>query len=161
MNGECNATNVQGKNYNLHKLQGGGARAPVPHSWWRHCLSCRPTVNDIFSVEYWPELANGIEVVQGHWKWYHSKAWVRFPIRLLQQLWSHLSPFSKYKEILVEKPIFHTPFRLTCTRSPKTPWNFSQYFNTNYPSLWAIWRCKSSSSAHERHRQTTDRRPMP
>ena len=30
MNGECNATNVQGKNYNLHKLQ-GGARAPVPH----------------------------------------------------------------------------------------------------------------------------------
>jgi len=21
----------------LHKLQGGGARAPVPHSWWRHC----------------------------------------------------------------------------------------------------------------------------
>ena len=25
---ECNATNVQGKNYNLHKLQGGGARAP-------------------------------------------------------------------------------------------------------------------------------------
>ena len=38
MNGECNATNVQGKNYNLHKLQGGGARAPVPHSWWRHWL---------------------------------------------------------------------------------------------------------------------------
>ena len=37
MNGECNATNVQGKNYNLHKLQGG--RAPVPHSWWRHCSS--------------------------------------------------------------------------------------------------------------------------
>jgi len=35
MNGECNATNVQGKQYNLHKLQ-GGARAPVPHSWWRH-----------------------------------------------------------------------------------------------------------------------------
>ena len=24
MNGECNATKVQGKNYNLHKLQGGG-----------------------------------------------------------------------------------------------------------------------------------------
>ena len=24
MNGECNATNVQGKNYNLHKLRGGG-----------------------------------------------------------------------------------------------------------------------------------------
>ena len=39
MNGECNATNVQGKNYNLHKLQGGGARAPVPHSWWRHWLA--------------------------------------------------------------------------------------------------------------------------
>ena len=38
MNGECNATNVQGKNYNLHKLQGGGARAPVPRNWWRHCF---------------------------------------------------------------------------------------------------------------------------
>jgi len=28
MNGECNATNVQGKNYNLHKLQGGGGHVP-------------------------------------------------------------------------------------------------------------------------------------
>jgi len=31
MNGECklcNATNVQGKNYNLHKLQGGGEHVP-------------------------------------------------------------------------------------------------------------------------------------
>jgi len=24
----------------------------------------------------------GLEVTQGHWKWYHFKAWVRFPIRL-------------------------------------------------------------------------------
>jgi len=22
----------------------------------------------------------GLELAQGHWKWYHSKAWVRFPI---------------------------------------------------------------------------------
>jgi len=21
----------------------------------------------------------GLEVIQDHWKWYHSKAWVRFP----------------------------------------------------------------------------------
>ena len=47
MNGECNATNVQGKNYNLHKLQGGGARAPVPHSWWRHC---RPRMHRLATV---------------------------------------------------------------------------------------------------------------
>jgi len=24
----------------------------------------------------------GLEVTEGHWKWYHLKAWVRFPIRL-------------------------------------------------------------------------------
>ena len=40
-------------------------------------------------------------VTQGHWKWYHSKAWVRF-IRLLQQLWLYLVPFWRKSEILVE-----------------------------------------------------------
>jgi len=25
----------------------------------------------------------GLEVTQVHWNWCHSKAWVRFPIRLL------------------------------------------------------------------------------
>jgi len=24
----------------------------------------------------------GLEVTQGHWKWYQFKAWLRFPIRL-------------------------------------------------------------------------------
>jgi len=28
-------------------------------------------------------LKSGLEVTQGHWNWYHSKAWGRFPIRLL------------------------------------------------------------------------------
>jgi len=27
-------------------------------------------------------LKSGLEVTQGHWKWYQSKAWVWFPIRL-------------------------------------------------------------------------------
>jgi len=27
-------------------------------------------------------LKSGLRVTQGHWKWYHSKAWIRFPIRL-------------------------------------------------------------------------------
>jgi len=27
-------------------------------------------------------LKSEIGVVQGHWKWYHSKAWVWFPIRI-------------------------------------------------------------------------------
>jgi len=26
-------------------------------------------------------LNSGLEVTQDHWKWYHSKAWVRFPVR--------------------------------------------------------------------------------
>jgi len=28
-------------------------------------------------------LKSGLTVTQGHWKWYHSNAWVRFPIRIL------------------------------------------------------------------------------
>jgi len=27
-------------------------------------------------------LKPGFEVTQDHWKWYHSKAWVMFPIRI-------------------------------------------------------------------------------
>jgi len=26
---------------------------------------------------------SGLKVTQGHWNWCYSKAWVRFPIRLL------------------------------------------------------------------------------
>jgi len=28
-------------------------------------------------------LKSGLEVTQGHWNWRHSKAWVRYTIRLL------------------------------------------------------------------------------
>jgi len=27
-------------------------------------------------------LKSGLEVTEGHWNWYHSKAWVQFNIRL-------------------------------------------------------------------------------
>jgi len=27
-------------------------------------------------------LKSRLGVIQDHWKWYHSKAWVRFPIRI-------------------------------------------------------------------------------
>jgi len=27
-------------------------------------------------------LKSGLEVTEGHWNWYHLKAWVQFPIRL-------------------------------------------------------------------------------
>ena len=29
-------------------------------------------------------LKSGLGVTRGHWKWYHSKAFVRFPLRVLQ-----------------------------------------------------------------------------
>jgi len=29
-------------------------------------------------------LKSGLEVTQGHWNWCHSKAWMWFPICLLQ-----------------------------------------------------------------------------
>jgi len=38
-------------------------------------------------------LTSWLEVTQGHWKWYRSKAWVRFPIRIPSQLWPYLWPF--------------------------------------------------------------------
>jgi len=28
-------------------------------------------------------LKSGLEVTQGHWNWWHSKAWLQFPIRLI------------------------------------------------------------------------------
>ena len=31
---------------------------------------------------YTVTLKCGLKVTRGHWKWYHLKAWVRFPIRL-------------------------------------------------------------------------------
>ena len=34
------------------------------------------TLNDIMTLK------SGLEITQGHLKWYHSKAWVQFPIRL-------------------------------------------------------------------------------
>jgi len=34
------------------------------------------TLNNIVTLK------SGLEVTQGHSKWYHSKAWVWFPIRL-------------------------------------------------------------------------------
>jgi len=33
-------------------------------------------LNNIVTLQY------GLEVTRVHWKWCHSKAWVRFPIRL-------------------------------------------------------------------------------
>jgi len=31
------------------------------------------TVSEIFSVKYWRDLEFWVRVIQGHWKWYHSK----------------------------------------------------------------------------------------
>jgi len=35
------------------------------------------TLNNIVTLK------SGLEITQGHSNWYHRKAWVRFPIRLL------------------------------------------------------------------------------
>jgi len=41
-------------------------------------------------------LKSGLDVTQDHWNWCHSKAWVRFSIRLLQYLWPYLQPFWRH-----------------------------------------------------------------
>jgi len=55
-------------------------------------------------------LKSGLEVTQGHSNWYHSKAWVRFPIRLPSNYGSilhHLRDKARYWSKIV---FFHTPF---------------------------------------------------
>jgi len=37
---------------------------------------------ELFDDEYFVTGKCGLGVTQGHWNWYQSKAWVRFPIRL-------------------------------------------------------------------------------
>ena len=43
----------------------------------RSRVSCINTNNNTMTLK------SGLEVTQGHWKWYYLKAWLRFPIRLL------------------------------------------------------------------------------
>jgi len=43
-------------------------------------LSC--IVFELFDVEYYRVLEIWVRGHSGHSNWYHSKAWVRFPIRL-------------------------------------------------------------------------------
>jgi len=47
-------------------------------------------------------LKSGLKVTECHWNWYHSKAWVRFPIRFPQWLWRYLLSFARYSDLLVE-----------------------------------------------------------
>jgi len=44
-----------------------------------------------------------LEAIQGHWKWYHSKAWVRFPIHIPQQM--PLAVSTQYTNVTVIQPI--------------------------------------------------------
>jgi len=39
-------------------------------------------------------LKTGLEITQGHWRWYHSKDWVRCPIRDKASYWSKIASFS-------------------------------------------------------------------
>jgi len=53
-------------------------------------------------------LISGSEVTEGHSNWYHSKDWVRFPIRL--PLWFYLASVPRENPILVANcDFFHTP----------------------------------------------------
>jgi len=44
-------------------------------------LSCRRELSYL-TLSNIVTLKSGLRVTQGHFKWYHSKAFVRFPIRL-------------------------------------------------------------------------------
>jgi len=46
-------------------------------------LFLRPGVFPIFDFKNVVTLKSGSEVTQRHWKWYHSKHWIWFPIIVL------------------------------------------------------------------------------
>jgi len=71
-------------------------------------LSC--TIFSYLMLNNIVTLKSGLEVTQGHWNWYHSKAWMRFPIRLTQWLWLCLAYCPRWSEILVENRDFFIPF---------------------------------------------------
>jgi len=48
----------------------------------RHCNYTVPFASYLM-LNNTVTLKSGLEVTQRHWNWYHSKAWVRFLIRLL------------------------------------------------------------------------------
>ena len=107
--------------------------------YWSAIVSIALSCHIFFSYLTWSDivtLKSGLMVTQGHWKWYHSKAWVRF-IRLLQQLWLYLVPFWRKSEILVEnRDLFIRP----CIGRPRqrgSRRNITKQFRTkkNYDGL--------------------------
>jgi len=45
-------------------------------------IALSATIFELFDVDDIMTLKSGLNVTHGHSKWYHSKAWVQFPIRL-------------------------------------------------------------------------------
>jgi len=71
-----------------------GANSPSPidlmrrpyntgHTTVWSCDSCLVPFSSFLTLNNIVNLKSGLEVTQCHWNWCHSKAWVRFPIRLL------------------------------------------------------------------------------
>ena len=58
-------------------------------------------------------LKSGLEVTQGHSNWYHSKVWVRFPIRLPSNYGSILHQFGDKARLWSKIVIFSYPLHST------------------------------------------------
>ena len=57
-------------------------------------------------------LKSGLGIVQAHWKWYHSKAWVRFNYgRILHRFWDEARYWSKIAILSYPTPAFDAPVR--------------------------------------------------
>jgi len=61
--------------------------AQFDRSYTTFCLSAIVSIAVCCTISYLTlnnivTLKSGLEVIQDHSNWYHSKAWVRFPIRL-------------------------------------------------------------------------------
>ena len=81
-----------------------------------HCNYVSRTVSEIFNVKINNDvtLKSELWVVQDHRKWYHSKAWVRFPISHFQSshdpiLYQFRDKARYWSKIAI---FFHTPWAL-------------------------------------------------
>ena len=65
-------------------------------------------------------LKSGLEVTQYHSKWYHSKAWVRFPIRLhINNYYGSILHYLRHKARYWSKIVIFIP---PCIRRPRLVW---------------------------------------
>ena len=92
-------------------------------------------VEGIYRPKYYTVTLNSsLRVIQGHWKWYHLKAWVRFPIRL-PQFPLKLVPFESSGAVCYSPTNVLIIFWSWGIKRSATVNSFTASFNSNYGAI--------------------------